>query len=102
MVSAGDRAVTDPASTRSRQHTYSEEVTMTAVAHGWEIVSRHKIVDTIVVLLAAAALAVILVLTLGNASAGGSSGSGSGHVAGVGPRVPAGPDCHWAGHPTAC
>lgn len=73
---------------------------MTAIAHGWDVVSRHKIVDAIVVLLAAVTIAVVLMLTLGNQSAGGSGGTGA-H-----PSVPVRhafvPNCHWTGKPTAC
>jgi hypothetical protein len=69
---------------------------MTTIAHGWEIVSRHKIVDAVVVLFAAVALAVTLALVLGNQS----SSAGPGPT--PGPSHNFGPACHWTGKPTYC
>ena len=72
---------------------------MTTIAHGWQTVSRHKILDAVVVLFVAVAIAVTLALTLGN----NSSGSANPPSAGPGPRhTQTVPDCHWHGVPTAC
>ena len=72
---------------------------MTTIAHGWEIVSRHKIVDAVVVLLVAVALAVVLALTLGNQS---SASPGGGNLGNGYPSPNNGPACHWTGKPTYC